>query len=387
MTENKNFAGGQTVLLELCTVAAIAFLGFLNGISADELIKEIVFSSVFLLVLYFVMRIRRISVSPKSAAVTAACYVVSLAVILLTREYEIYHLWFLGPVLIGLLIQPYLGVSIHFILVFIFCSLNSCGIEYFCFYFILGAILILLTKYLKKPLYFIYIVVITLTMNVTFLILLNFFVPGTRMSVVMSVLSTLMVLFSSFCAGRIVLPHRKRVRDGSSAAVSFTEMLDQEFELKIQVRGSSKKLYIHSAMVEEIAGRAAAEIGADELLARAGGFYHEIGRLKGKDYIEAGLKLAEDYHFPDTVKKIIAQHNSSFEKPGSKEAAIVMLADSIVSTLDYLEKKNPESLELKAEEIIENVFRNRLNKGALDESGLLISDYIQLKSFFMKNCF
>jgi putative nucleotidyltransferase with HDIG domain len=137
--------------------------------------------------------------------------------------------------------------------------------------------------------------------------------------------------------------------------------------------------YSHSIMTGSLAERAAAEIGANGLLARVGAYYHDIGKsLRPNFFVEnqagyinphdiaspeqsafvitahvrEGAELARMSRLPDAVVDIINQHHGTSlvacfwekarlgvgpvteadfrydgERPASREAALVMLAD------------------------------------------------------------
>ena len=117
-------------------------------------------------------------------------------------------------------------------------------------------------------------------------------------------------------------------------------------------------------------------------MAKAGGLYHEIGKLKGRNYIEEGLLIAEDYAFPEELKAIIREHNIKYDKPRSVEAAIVMLSDSVVSTIEYIERT--EEKKHSTNKIIDNIFQMRMDKGTFDGVNLTLKDFKLLKEFYQK---
>lgn len=163
---------------------------------------------------------------------------------------------------------------------------------------------------------------------------------------------------------------------------SYDVLCDQNNELLQKMKETSESLFTHSIYIGDLSYRAALTIGANANLAMAGGLYHEVGRLKGKNYIEEGLKIAEEYSFPKELKAILKQHNINSEKPASVEAAIVMLSDSVVSTIDYIEKNNDRRF--TTDKIIDSIFHNRMEKGSFDSSSLTLRDYKLLKEFFQK---
>jgi putative nucleotidyltransferase with HDIG domain len=181
--------------------------------------------------------------------------------------------------------------------------------------------------------------------------------------------------------------------------------------------------YNHSIMVANMAEAACKEIGANSLLARVGGYYHDIGKLKNADiYIEnrpnagmksdlsphnyskqiiahvsKGVKIAKQAGLPEDVIKFIEEHHGDsmmayfyhqaleqaningqktqikqedFTYPGpmpqSKETAVVMLADAIEAATRSIH----EPTYLKLETMVKKIIYNKLNQGELEYSNL-----------------
>jgi putative nucleotidyltransferase with HDIG domain len=163
---------------------------------------------------------------------------------------------------------------------------------------------------------------------------------------------------------------------------SYELLNEKDNVLLMKLKEHSVSLYEHALQIGDLSYRAAKEIGADELLTKAGGLYHEIGKINGNNYIEEGLKIAEEYAFPKELIMILKQHNIKYEKPTSMEATIVMLSDNVVSTIEYIEKT--EDNKFTSNKIIDNIFQMRMEKGTFDQSGLSIKDFKKLKDFYQK---
>lgn len=163
---------------------------------------------------------------------------------------------------------------------------------------------------------------------------------------------------------------------------SYDILCSEENELLRKLKQASESIYEHALRIGDLSYRAAKEVGADELLAKAGGLYHEIGKLRGKNYIEEGLAIAEEYSFPKELRAILKEHNIKYGKPSSVESAIVMLSDNIISTIEYIAKS--ENKKYPASKIIDNVFQLRMDKGTFDEVNLSLKDFKVLKAFYEK---
>ncbi len=362
-----------------------------------------------------------------------AGYTCGLILIIASVKYPIYNLWFIGGVLIGIMVNEYLGIAMQFILAYLYCGLNGHNIERMLFYFILGAIICFLGKYLYKASTAIYVIIIVLSCNVIFLFVMNSFVfrDSLNENTVYSVASTFAVMIVMYGimavkgikpAGLVKLEEEealeakrkaeKEILAGEQQKASkplsaqelrqieiemvepkeaiYDTILDENYELLQQLKEKSPSLFAHSKKVAELAANGAVILGCSEKIAKAGGLYHEIGRLKSKDYIVDGAALLEERHFPQEVIDVIKQHNAKTEKPKSKEAAIVMLSESVVSTVTYLAKEKKKALaegrEYKEQPIpkmVENIFDIRFSKGSLDESGITILEYKKLKNYYL----
>ncbi|MCF8010456.1 MAG: HDIG domain-containing protein [Clostridiales bacterium] len=182
--------------------------------------------------------------------------------------------------------------------------------------------------------------------------------------------------------------------------------------------------YYHSILVGNLAESAAGEIGGEPLLARVGAYYHDIGKLKrplffienqmGNEnphdkiapslstliitsHVKDGVEMAREAKLPSSVIDIIEQHhgntlcsyfyqvaletgrseNISEEdfrhdgpKPQSKEAALVMLADSVEAAVRALKNRTPG----KVEGTVRKVIKDKLMDGQLDECDLTFKD-------------
>ena len=175
--------------------------------------------------------------------------------------------------------------------------------------------------------------------------------------------------------------------DGKGMESFLEKITEHDFELLKRMEAYSDTLYRHSMRIGELSWGAAKAIGKDALLAKAGGLYHEIGRIESEeDYIEAGSRIGREYDFPEKLLDVMRQHSTGFELPKSAEAAVVMLCDCIISTSEYLEKSG-RSTKISEKQLVTSIFQNRLEKGNLQHAGMTVEQIQTLKEFYIENTF
>lgn len=191
--------------------------------------------------------------------------------------------------------------------------------------------------------------------------------------------------------------------------------------------------YHHSLLIANLAETAADEIGANPLLTRVGGYYHDIGKLKSsrhfkenqvnenlhenldayqsaqiiRSHVDYGVQLGKENNLPQCVIDIIQQHHGTtaiqyfyvtakekdssvkledFQyrgpKPQSKEAALVMLADVVEATVRAMQSKIGK--EVTIEEVVRKMVKQKLADGQLDECSIYVSDIEKIVQAFTK---
>jgi hypothetical protein len=190
--------------------------------------------------------------------------------------------------------------------------------------------------------------------------------------------------------------------------------------------------YNHSIMTGNLAESAAEEVGANPLLARVGGYYHDVGKMKrplffvenqigGENphdhtnpnlscliitsHVKEGIEIAKKYRLPKEIIDIIQQHHGTSvvsyfyqrakenkvkeevceadfrytgARPKTREAALVMLADSVEAAARTITKPSPSRLE----QLVKKIVQGKLEDGQLNESNLTLNDLERIiKSF------
>lgn len=411
------------VILGFLSAIMVVALGYVEGTTPIDILKLCVLILVLLSLTVFYIYILNLKVEeyPYFKGLIIVCYFVSFLIAMLTRNSHEVHLWMVGGIVISALFNMHLGLIFTYNLIFFASFIGHMNIEIVIYLLIIGTLMCLLSGFMKKLNTLGFTIIIVLSIQITLLFILNNFMIWETINInaVFSLLSSVGVIGITYGIHyyydkliRIKKSNEdldeiaitlegiagpgfssKEIMDKSAQLIDedgnyrLEEVLRLDFPLLERLKEYSLKLYNQSIEIGEISANAAKAIHANETIAKAGGFYYQIGRIEGKQYVDEGIKLAQAYHLPQVISDIICQHNMNYEKPKSPEAAIVMLTISIMAMKDYiirLDKKGAgESEQISFERIVNNVFQMRLTKGSLDQSCLSIKEYNLLKDFYL----
>jgi putative nucleotidyltransferase with HDIG domain len=213
------------------------------------------------------------------------------------------------------------------------------------------------------------------------------------------------------------------------------ELADLNSPIIKKIQMEAPGTYHHSINVANMAENAATYINANPLLVRVASLYHDIGKIPNSQYyienirgeenkhdfikpslsnsilkahVKIGVEMAREFKLPIEVIEIIEQHHgtslmryfyhqaleskdngSEIEKqdyhypgpkPQTREAAIVMLADTLEAASRTLHNPSAKRIEELVNEIVESNFR----AGQLNESSLTLRGLMKISIVFRR---
>lgn len=195
----------------------------------------------------------------------------------------------------------------------------------------------------------------------------------------------------------------------------LAEIASTNRPLMKRLRKEAVGTFNHSILLASYAEACASAIGDDVFLARAAGYYHDIGKLSApkyfsenqldgenphdtlspeasvriiKTHVTKGLALAKEYHLPVEIQKVIEEHHgtlplmffyhrasriteggavdkSSYSydgpKPSSRISAIIMICDACEAALRANNDRD------KAEQIVDGIVSQRFESGQFSD--------------------
>lgn len=221
----------------------------------------------------------------------------------------------------------------------------------------------------------------------------------------------------------------------ANTPLRLLELTNPNNELLRRLMLEAPGTYHHSLIVANLAETAAYEIGANTALARAGAYYHDIGKLKNPQMFSEnqsgynphddlapetsakiitqhpknGVEMGLEYGLPGIIIDVIREHHGTSlvkffyfkalkaygaEKvteaeyryqgtvPTSRESAVVMLADTVEAAVRSI-LGSGKTLE-EAEGVVKTLIKDKLDDGQLDHSGLGIHELEIIRKAFLK---
>lgn len=164
---------------------------------------------------------------------------------------------------------------------------------------------------------------------------------------------------------------------------SLREIIASDFPLVQEVKKYSEIDYAHAVKVSGVAQACAKQLGANELVAAAAGFYYRIGKLEGEPFVENGVQLAESNCFPQEVIDILAEYNGEKKEISTLESAIVHMVDILVTKFELLGQDTLQSV-WNHDIVIYQTLNEKSSEGIYDFSGMGMNQFLKIREFLAK---
>lgn len=162
--------------------------------------------------------------------------------------------------------------------------------------------------------------------------------------------------------------------------IKYLEINDQEFELLVNIKEKDKNTYYRAVHAAYFSERIAQALSLDADAAKTAAYYANAGIL----YKEPEKDLEKEfvsYGFPPYARQLLRELTGKNTGIRHKEAAVVYMADAVISSVLYLfEKKQDTKTDYAA--VIETVFQKKWESGSLKNSELTFAEWNRMKKIF-----
>lgn len=217
--------------------------------------------------------------------------------------------------------------------------------------------------------------------------------------------------------------------------IKLLELANPNNPLLKRLQMEAPGTYHHSIMVGNLSEAAGEELNANTILLRVSAYFHDIGKLSRPQFfrenqvgnknphdeispnlstliiinhVKVGLEMADKAKLPGEIKDMIAQHHGTTlvnyffltlkngaedpdsvkeedfrypgPKPRTKEAGILLLADSVEAAVRSIQ----EPTSGKVEAMVYKIFKDKLEDGQLDDCDLTFKEVGIIRKSFLK---
>lgn len=419
------------LVVVLCMLAFFTVLIFDVGFVWQKIIGLSIFLVIvfFFLSVYIRFDLPRVLKDDESIMLLGLIFVIGILLMQLTKQWVSPYATPLAvtTILTGLLISRRLSFVVSIILCVIFGVLNDFGQEYMiaqlfgCF----AAIAFMSKVRARKDLTRLGLIVAVTNAALVVTVHLYMFGLSAMRQMWVNVFWSSM---GGIAAGLIVLgilPYLETFFSRTTS-IKLLELADFNQPLLKRLMMEAPGTYHHSLIMASLAEQTAEAIGANSLLARVMAYYHDIGKLVKPEYfienqqtmgnphdplsptmsslvvishVKEGAALARQYNLDRIIIDAIEQHHGTSlihyfyhraleanpetkpddfrypgPKPKTKEAAILMLADSAEAASRAIDDPSPGRLQ----DTVEKVINNKFTDGQFSECPITLHDLSQI---------
>ncbi len=256
--------------------------------------------------------------------------------------------------------------------------LSGCGIEIFIMYFVCGLAGAVLFKGLSDT----YKIVMPLLVSLMFLLTAQtatvvlyanetlklelFLIP--LMNIIISLI-LLLIILKLFYSTVIYLYRDK-----------YMEINDPECPLFVELKEHSKDEYYLAMHTAYFCERIAKKLDLDAEAGKTVGYYHRIGVLLNENEWNKVYEKIAPYDFPPKALEILKEYLDKNVPMKQKETAVLLLSNAVISSILYLLAHNKG--ELNYDQIIDAVFKNKLDSGILHNNDITLAEIVIMKNLF-----
>ena len=163
----------------------------------------------------------------------------------------------------------------------------------------------------------------------------------------------------------------------------FLLINDTECPLMVELKEKQPELYLHTVHVAYLSDKLATALFLDCDCVKTMSYYYKIGILQGDANFENVMALIEDYEFPSVTYGYLKDVIENPNRPATKEAFVVLIAEMIISSVEYLYAKNPEK-EIQYDHIITALLKKKIESGFALKCGITYGDAEIVKQILLE---
>ena len=163
----------------------------------------------------------------------------------------------------------------------------------------------------------------------------------------------------------------------------YMDINDPECPLLVELKSFSREEYYHAIHTAYLCDRIAKRLNLNDAAAKACGYYHKIGILRGESSWENTQSVLEEADFPEDVERFLKEYLSAHEKIISRETVVLLFSDTVISSISYLFSKEPKG-EFNYEKLIHTIFKKKMESGIIKYSRISLGELQEMEKILVE---
>lgn len=376
-SEEKQINIYRYICMVICVLISLLF-SFLRKLSADLILRNVIIIIALLIFVIFVYNAEKVNGYNERKIVSSdkRFSIILIIGFAISGALSFLPFWVCSYVFIfvtfSLCLGRYLGLLYSILLLTnsFLLNQNENFLDYLVF-LIPGLLACFLFSYVNDEFKVIYPLTITLIIQFV-MVSLKEFVFGSDRFTFDLVYKPIANLFINFVLLIIALKLLSVIMNRSRCRMQ--DIIDSEFELMIRLKeelGEDFNLVVYTAL---LCSKISLKLKLDEIVVKALGYYHKVNVLANENNWEEIAKLLYEKNIPDNIIYLLKEYFESGEcGVKSKENVVLILTESMISSVRYLFVKNKDA-SVDYEKLANAVVDKKFASGMFDESQISYED-------------
>lgn len=163
----------------------------------------------------------------------------------------------------------------------------------------------------------------------------------------------------------------------------FLIINDSECPLMVEMKEKQPDLYIHTIHVAYLSDKLANAIGLNNQYVKTISYYYKIGALLGEANVENLEEMISEYEFPSVTYEYLTDAIHNAHSPKTKEVFVVLIAEMMISSIEFLYAKNPDK-EIQYEQVINTLLKKKIESAFPLKCGISYGEVAKIKQVLLE---
>ena len=164
----------------------------------------------------------------------------------------------------------------------------------------------------------------------------------------------------------------------------YMEINDAEFSLLKALKDKNPDEYFRAIHTAYLAERIAMGLGFNSRAVKTCSYYHRIGIIDGKMDWDSVSHYYTEFNFPLEAIEFLKEYMvPSKSVPKSRESLTVQLSETVIASIMYLLKKDPNA-DINYDQLIDGIIDKKIDNGELNEYEVTFRELHEMRKILKK---